>query len=250
MRYLVLAFAVSALAAPATRAAADTEHVSRTVPLAPGGTLQLKNFSGHVTITGTDEPQVVVEAVRRASREQLDRITLDVHADGSTVVVDANHKSDSWSNWARNNVVETDLDVRVPRRTNLDVHVFSSPIDIKDVDGSYQLHSFSAPIRLVSATGSVDAHTFSGSVDIRASEIADRQSIVIDTFSGSVDLRVPSDAHGTVRFRSFSGSVKSAIPLTLEGTASRRSLTARLGGGSDGASVRVKTFSGNLRINP
>lgn len=249
MRRLLLAFAVSALIVPAARAAADTERVSRTVPLAPGGTLRLKNFSGRVTITGTDEPQVVVEAIRRAPRDRLDRITLDVHAEGSTVVVDANHKSDGWLDWAHDNVVETDLDVRVPRRTDLDVHVFSSAVDVKGVDGSHRVHTFSAPIRLEGATGSVDAHTFSGSVDIQARAIADRQSIVIDTFSGSVDLRVSPDARGTIRFRSFSGGLTSALPLTLQGASSRRSVTARLGSGTSGARVQVKTFSGDLRID-
>ncbi len=234
---------------PAARAVAqETEHVSRTVALAPGGTLRLRNFSGHVVITGSDEPQVVVDAVRRASRDRLDRITLDVHLEGSTVVVDANHKASSWADWGHNNVVETDLDVRVPRRTDLDVNAFSSPVDVKGVEGACRLHTFSAPIRLDDPSGSVDAHTFSGSVEIRARVAADRQSIAVDTFSGSISLRVPQDAQGTVSFRSFSGHLTSDIPLTLDGTGSRRSLTGRLGSGG-GATFRIKTFSGDLRIN-
>jgi hypothetical protein len=246
---LVAAFAVSVLAAPATRAVAqETERVSRTVPLPPGGTLQLKNFSGHVTITGTDRPEVVVDAVRRGTRTQLDRITLDVHAEGSTVIVDANHKDWSWMDWARKNVVETDLDVRVPRRTNLDVDVFSSPVEVRGVDGSYRVHAFSGGIRLMDATGSVDAHTFSGAVDIEERSVGDGQSVVVNTFSGSVDIRVPESAQGTVDFHSFSGQLTSGLPLRFDETGSRRSLTARLGAGVDGATFRVKTFSGNLHI--
>src|SRR5205085_12320239 len=94
------AFAVLALAGPvhASPAASDeTEHITRTLTLAPGGTLRLKNFSGRVTITGTDRSEVVIDATRRASRAQLDRIKLHIQTSGSnTVMIDANRRDDSW----------------------------------------------------------------------------------------------------------------------------------------------------------
>ena len=67
MRTLAAAFAVLTLAAPAQAAARlfeETEHVTRTIPMEPGGTLRLKNFSGRVTITASDRPEVVIDAVR------------------------------------------------------------------------------------------------------------------------------------------------------------------------------------------
>src|SRR5262249_28817891 len=107
MRKAALAVATLALLVFSPgRAAADTEHVTRTVAADSGGTLHLKNFSGRVTITAFDGAQVVVDAVRRATRDRLDRITLDVHKEGTTVVVDANHRE--WSD-RHNNVVATDF---------------------------------------------------------------------------------------------------------------------------------------------
>ena len=44
--------------------------------LEPGGTLRVRSFSGRVTITATDGRDVVVDALRRAPRSRLDRITL------------------------------------------------------------------------------------------------------------------------------------------------------------------------------
>src|SRR5476651_1733409 len=130
---IAAAFAVLALATPAHAAPSawdETEHVSRTIQLEPGGTLQLKNFSGRVTITASDRPEVVIDAVRRASRSRLDRIKLDIHTDGSNVVViDANRRERSWFDfWGGDNVVATDFDIKVPSRTNLDVSVFSAPV--------------------------------------------------------------------------------------------------------------------------
>jgi hypothetical protein len=165
----LLAFALLALSAPAVLAVADeTEHVSKTLKMDPGGTLRLKNFSGRVTITASDRAEVVIDAVRRASRERLARITLDIHTEGANVVVvDANHRERSWFEFSGNNVVETDLDITVPRQSNLDVAVFSSPVTIEGVEGSHNVHSFSARLSLNDVTGPIKAHTFSGTVVIR-----------------------------------------------------------------------------------
>src|SRR5437773_3059851 len=99
----------------------ETEHITQTATLAPGGTLRLRNFSGRVTITGTDRQDASIDAVRRAPRERLDHIKLDIHTEGSTLVVNANRQDYSGWHWSRNNrVVDTEFTISVPRRTNLD----------------------------------------------------------------------------------------------------------------------------------
>jgi Putative adhesin len=248
MKKLLAAFAVVALSAPALWAAQDeTERVNQTVKLAPGGTLRLKSFSGRVNITAADADEVVIQAVRRASRDRLDHIKLDIHADGSTVYVDAN-KRDSW--WiTHNNVVETDFDIKVPRRTNIDVNVFSAPVTIEGVEGTYKIGGFSSRIRLEDVTGSVKAHTFSGPVEIRAKAWKEGQDVDVDTFSGNVTLRVPESARASVTFNSFSGHLNSDLPLTLR-QGGRRSLKAELGSSAaGGGTLRFKTFSGSVRID-
>ena len=230
---------------------AETEHVGRSIKVAPRGTLRLKSFSGRVTISASDQPEVVIDAVRRATREQLDRIKLDIRSEGSTVAVDANRRDRSWFDWTgRNNVVETDFDIKVPRRTNLDISVFSAPVDVQGVEGSYHVRTFSSQVRLSDVVGAVHAQSFSGSVDIRTKEWQDNQTINVDTFSGSVQLHVPDRAYGTVHFNSFSGRLSAELPLTFS-TSNRRSFTARLGSrdGGDGGSLRLKTFSGNVAID-
>jgi DUF4097 and DUF4098 domain-containing protein YvlB len=249
MRKPFLAFAILALvAAPAV--AQETEHVSRTVRLEPGGTLRLKSFSGRVSIAASDRSEVVIDAVRRGTRERLDHIKLDISTQGSTVVVDANRRDPSWRRWFdNNNVVETDFDIKVPRRTNLDVNIFSAPVSIEGVEGTHAVHGFSSRVSLNDVTGSVQAHTFSGSVEIRAKGWQDGQNIDVDTFSGNIVLHVPDSARGTVTFNSFSGHLNSEVPLVLH-SSNRRSLRAELGAGAgSGGNLRFKTFSGSVNID-
>lgn len=228
-------------------AADETERVQKTVPLAPGGTLKLNNFSGHVTITGTDRHEVVIDAVRRAPRERLDRIKLDVRASGSTVTIDANKKVSS--SWFRNNVVETDMEIRVPREVNLDIDVFSSQVRVTAVEGRHRVHTFSGTARLVDITGPVNAETFSGDIDLQMTSSTSRPDLNLHTFSGNVDVRLPGSVHSSVDFNSFSGDLKSEMPLLLK-SKSRRSLKGEIGSGpqDDRNSISVKTFSGNVHI--
>jgi DUF4097 and DUF4098 domain-containing protein YvlB len=250
MRTFLLAFALLALPA-ASMAASDiqTEHVSQTATLASGGTLRLKSFSGRVTITGSDRTNAAIEAVRRGTRERLDHIKLDIHTEGTTLVINANQQDSSWYNWTRQNrVVETDLDIKVPRNTNLDVDVFSAPVTVEAVDGSHKVHGFSSRLQFENVTGLIRAHTFSGPVDIRARTWQPNQTIDVDTFSGDVSLRIPETARGTVAFNSFSGHLNSDIPLTLH-SGGRRSVRAQLGDSAGGGTLRFKTFSGSVRID-
>ena len=252
MRKYALVLAILALTAPALWASWDeTEHVSRTVKLDPGGYLRLKSFSGRVTITAADRPEVVIDAVRRGTRGQLDHTKLDIHTSGSnTVVIDASHHDPSWYEFfGRNNVVETDLDVKVPRKTSLDISVFSAPVSVDGVEGEHKIHSFSSRLSLSDIVGSVQAKTFSGPVMIRQKSWDPNQSIDVDTFSGNVELHVPDNARGSVTFHSFSGHLNSEMPLTLQ-SSSRRDVRAELGsGGSGSGSLRFKTFSGSVKID-
>jgi DUF4097 and DUF4098 domain-containing protein YvlB len=232
-------------------AATETEHITQTAPLAPGGTLRVKNFSGHVAITGTDRQDASIDAVRRANRERLDHIKLDIHMEGSALVVSANKQDYSYFNWSRSNrVVETDLVIQVPRRTSLEADLFSAALSVDGLDGTHNVHAFSSRVKLENMAGSIRVHTFSGPVDVRTTTWRPNQSVDIDTFSGNVELHVPDNAGGTVSFNSFSGHLNSEIPLTLR-SGSRRSIRADLGPASaaDRGTLRFKTFSGSVKIN-
>src|SRR5260370_11876560 len=187
------AVAAVALTVASAGAMDVTEHVTRTVKLDPGGTLRLKSFSGRVTITASDRNDLVIDAVRRATRERLDRIKLDVHTDGpKLVVVEANHRDLSWYEFmGRNNVVGTDFEIKGPRLTSLDISVFSAQVTIEGVSGSHKVHSFSSSVRMDDVEGTIQVHSFSGSVDIRERSWQPSQTIDVDTFSGNVEARVP-----------------------------------------------------------
>jgi DUF4097 and DUF4098 domain-containing protein YvlB len=241
----VLALAALGIPAHLSAAAKETERVERTVPLQSGGTLTLKNFSGNVEITGEARSDVSIVAVRRATRERLDRIKLDIQSDGRTVVIEANKRDKSWDT-RDENVVETDFTIKVPQSANLDLRVFSSPVQISGVTGTHKVHGFSSSLRLDKVTGPVEAETFSGEIYLAPAGWQQGQSVSAKTFSGDIEVRLPASAAGTVEFDSFSGEVDSALPLTMQ-SKSKRKLRASLNDAA-GGSLTFKTFSGDVRL--
>jgi DUF4097 and DUF4098 domain-containing protein YvlB len=229
MRILAASALVLTLAAPqAAVAAQETETFDRTVSIGPSGTLKLKNFSGDIRITGTSGNDVAIHAVRRATRERLDNIKLDVTTSGSTVSIDANKRDSTWRD-RNNNVVETDFEITVPQGTTLNLDSFSGKVDVRGV------------------TGSIEAKTFSGNIEIDVAQAAQVPALTAETFSGDINARVPASASGRVRFNSFSGSVSSDLPISMGGRSRNRDVEADFGTGS-GPTLRFKTFSGDLRI--
>ncbi len=142
---LVLARPAARPARPGRRPAGprETETVDRTLPMPAGGTLRLKTFSGRVKITGGSGNQLVVHAVRRATRDRLNDIKLEITQSGNTIEVDANHRLVERRN---DNVVETDFEIQVPAGTRLDIKTFSAPVTVIGVTASQNIDGFSSDI--------------------------------------------------------------------------------------------------------
>lgn len=200
----------------------ETERIDRTVSIRAGGQLRLKNFSGRVTITGSNRSDMVVRAVRRAPRERLDHIKLEITETASGVSIEANKKDDTWRE-RDNNVVDTEFEIQVPADISLNVDVFSSDIFVKGVRGSQRLKTFSGEIDVADANAGIDAETFSGDIAVK----------LVQGVSASVD------------FDSFSGDLDSDVPMTYRSKSRRRT---RADIGSGGTDYHFKTFSGDVRI--
>jgi Toastrack DUF4097 len=212
------------LAAPAA-AQRETETVDRTLTLQPGGRIKLNTFSGRVRVSGASGDQVVIKAIRRATRDRLDDIKLEITQSGNSIEIDANHRLVERRN---DNVVETDFDIQVPSRAELEIKTFSAPVTVTGVNGRLTVDSFSASVR------------------IEASEWADGNDLDVHTFSGAITLRMPENARGQLDFNSFSGEFESDLPVTLQSSGKRNFRGALNGGGS--GDFRLKTFSGDVSI--
>ena len=238
----------------ANSSAQSPERGVRVIPFRDGGRLELRSFSGRVRITGTNRHEVVVHAVRRAPRARLERVRLNIRESGSVIEIIANHQERSWRGWfgfADNEVVETDFEIEVPHETDLDVKVFSSPVEIRWVRGRHHVEGFSSRLRFHDVAGAIHAKAFTGRIDVAMAGSVDAPELDLDTFSGDIEVRVGASATGNVEFRSVSGQLASDYPLVFK-RRTRRHLSAVLNITERSVRIandlRFNTFSGDVLI--
>ena len=142
---IVAVFVLLGLTGSATPASADTERVSRTIGIDAGGMLTLKSFSGRITITGSDRTDVSIEGTRSGTREALDRHKLEIDGDRSHVriVETSQERSERRDDRdQRDQMVETEFTIQVPRRLNLDIDLFSSALEVREIEGNSHRQDF------------------------------------------------------------------------------------------------------------
>ena len=228
MKNTALALLLIALvSAPAAAQRKETETIDRTLAFQSGGTVKLKNFSGDARITGTASNEVVLHAIRKGTREQLDNIKLDIQTSGSTIEIEANLRDGRWDNH-NDNIVETEFEIQVPASTTLDLHAFSGNLIVRGT------------------TASIEAKTFSGDVDLDVSTASAAPDVRAETFSGDIAAKLPDVSNGHLRFNSFSGDFRSDFPVMLK-SKSKRDISVDIGSGG-GANLEFKTFSGDLKL--
>ena len=109
------------------------------------------------------------------------------------MTIEANKREKGWEE-KDENVVQTDFTIKVPQSVNLDLKVFSSPVQISGVTGTHKVHGFSSDLRLDKVTGPVDAETFSGQIYLAPAIWQQGQSVHAKTFSGDIEVRLPESA--------------------------------------------------------
>ncbi len=201
----------------------------------PHGVVEISNVAGTVDVSAWDNPEVEVRADMGGG---VDRI--DVTADPGRITVKVivpNHTFRSGS---------TDLHVRVPRQSELDVSAVSADVTSTDVEGRLQLRSVSGTVKADIFEKSAEVKTVSGDIVLRGrgkglgmgmhvSTISgniriDRASGDLDATSVSGDLTVRLDPTRNIRVRTTSGD------LGLEGKFQK------------GGSVDAETVSGDLTV--
>ncbi len=203
----------------------ETEVVERRVSLPADGTVRIKNFSGEIRVLPGSGRDVVVKATRRAPREALDRIKLDVTVAGSIATIDANVQ-EPGSSRRNNNVVDTQMTVEVPAASDLDIDAFSSDVIVEGLSGDQRIKTFSGTISVQGLSGEIDAQTFSA--DIR--------------------VTLAAASKGNVSFSTFSGRLDSDVPISTVSAGRRRNNVEGTLQGGAGPRLRFHTFSGDVEL--
>ncbi len=227
------------------------EDIDRSLPATPDGTVTIKNLAGSIIVEGWAEAKVTVTGTLGDGAERL-----DFTSEGRRTVVEV-----ILPRHARH-VEGSELRIRVPRGSRVEVEAVSAEVEVTDVTGLLDLHAISGDITARGAAREITAQTVSGmivieasSADVAAESVSGditvegaRGEIELSTVSGDVALKT-SGAVDRLRFNSVSGELHFTGALSPKATLKAETHSGDISlalGSKPAGDFSITTFSGEI----
>ncbi len=235
--------------------AASAEEIDRTLAVDADGRIEISNLAGRVEVSGWNRSEVRVTGTLG---EDVERLILERNGRSTTIKVKAPERS-----WGKKDVA-SDLVIRVPEASSLDIATVSADIAIAGVRGEQDLQSVSGDIQTRAYAADIQAGTVSGDVEVTGTGDAgewDLSSVSgdvrVENVSGDVDVEVVSGeigiAGGTfdrIKLETVNGDITVEAGLRKGGKVDIESVN---GGvevnftGDVSARFDIETFNGRIR---
>ena len=256
-RVFLPALLFACLAVPCS--AADWQ---KTFTISGKPTLRVETNEASVHITGTDTHQVEVrvsatgyrigDEVRVSERQSGNRVEIEVHVPHKVVIGFSVHS--------------VEIDVGLPRESDLDIHTGDGRIEVQDVKGDARLATNDGRIRVYRADGSLNASTSDGSIEadgrfdgldvhtndghVRVSAQAGSKisgaGWSVRTKDGRVDVFLPDKFPADLDAETHDGHVTVDMPVEVAGQLGRSRVRGKLNGG--GSALRLRTGDGSIHV--
>jgi len=227
VKYLI---GVAALALATT---ANAKEVDETVDAASDGHVDITNISGSVEVFGWSKSSVEVTG---DLGEKVEELILERNGDKVLVKVKVPRNN--------SNNISSDLTIRVPAGSSIDVSTVSADITSEDVEGEQMLHTVSGDVIVQAAGSDISAQSVSGDVDVTG----DGSDMETEASTVSGDVTVV-DVSGAVAAEAVSGDI-----VVSDGSFDRATLNSVNGeiefhaGLRDGGKLAIETVNGEVDV--
>ncbi len=217
----------------ATAATAQAREVDESIDAASDGQVEIINISGSVEVFGWSRD--VVEVTGELG-DKVEELVLE--RNGDKVLVKVKVPRNNSSN------ISSDLVIRVPEDSSIDVSTVSADITVEDVGGVQSLHTVSGDVITEAAGSDVSAQAVSGDVEVTGDGGA--AETMANTVSGDVSI---TGVSGAVGAEAVSGDV-----MVQGGSFERANLNTVngeidfLAGLEDGGRLTVESVNGDVDI--
>ncbi len=237
---------------------AAAKEIDETLDADANGRVIVSNIAGSVDVAGWDRNQVQVTG---ELGEDVDKFIFE--RDGREIVIKVKAPENGKRSWGRKDIA-SDLTVRVPRGSSLEVATVSADIDVEGVRGEQDLQAVSGDIRTEAFTADVNAATVSGDVDIDGDnkdgewDLSSVSGDITATNLGgdvdaevvSGDIEVAGGAYERVQLETVNGDIVFRAGLRKGGKLEAESVNGSvdlLFSGDVSARFDVESFNGRIK---
>jgi hypothetical protein len=234
------------------------EEVSRKLPAAPDGLVEIEMLSGSLRLVGWDREEVEMTGALEDPRQEIEFEGGGSHTTIDIMPVEGTYHDDG----------ETVVTVRVPHASRVEVETVSTSIEASDLTGTLTLETVSGDVSVKGNPHEVQIETVSGVISLEdgsgleegefstvsgeirvKADFRNRGRFEFETVSGLIDLRVPAGLDADFEVSTFSGTIENEFGQKAERSSSflpAQELTFSTGSG--GARISLESFSGKIRI--
>jgi hypothetical protein len=219
--------------------------ITKTYPLASGGSFALRNINGDITIEGWDEQQAEVQIIKRGGSPQA-RDALRIMREQS-----ANRLSfNTLPEMRGGGVEEVRYVVKLPRNLR-ELEIFSNNSNIELTGANAATISVMVQrgnIQLEDVSGTVNSRTTKGNTKVVVGDAERTAPQVFNGISGNIELELAPDANAELKAETVSGDIDidEEFGIKVEKRMVGQQAVGRIGKG--GQPIVVKTVSGNIKI--
>jgi hypothetical protein len=243
---------LGAVLALACMTSAHAESVQRKLEADPKGEVQITNVAGEVHVLGWDRNEVQVQAELGSDVERL-----DFRRDGRLTIIRVQLNDE------HHHGADTDLQVRVPRESAVNINTVSADQTIEQVRGFQKLQAVSGSIDTQIWSGECEATTVSGEVTVKANDAG--APLRINTISGDVrlmggtreldlstvsgDLEVRVAELGRARIKTTNGTLDLSSKLARDARVEAEGINGEMRmmfEGAVDADFDIETFNGEI----
>jgi DUF4097 and DUF4098 domain-containing protein YvlB len=220
--------------------------------IAAGKTVEIRGINGDVTAEAATGAEVEVSATKHGRRSDPDEVRIEVieHEGGVTICAvypgDNNRCAAGGGRMnTRNNDVEVDFTVRVPRGVGFDGNTVNGDVEASDLSGDVDVNTVNGSVRLETAGGEASGTSVNGSVTAVLHAIG-QQPMRFHSVNGAVNVTLPASISADVDARTVNGSIDTDFPITVNGRMSPRHIAGTIGQG--GRRLELETVNGSIRL--
>ena len=243
----------------ATATTAQAREVDESIDAASDGHVEIINISGSIEVYGWSSDTVEVKGELGSKVEEL-----ILERNGDRVLVKVKVPRNNSSN------ISSDLVVRVPEGSSVDVSTVSADITSEDGNGGeieIQANTVSGDVEINNVSGEVGAEAVSGEVIVRDgwfervnlntvngeivfhAELRDDGKLSVETVNGDVDIQFADGVSARFDIETFNGDIDNCFGPKAERTSKyapgwELSFTE---GGGDGR-VTITTLNGDVEM--
>ena len=203
--------------------------VRLSTPMSPGSSFEARTHNGSIEIAGAEVADcnltatITARAVTEEDAQKLaERTTVRLEPFGDRLIAKIDKPK-----FMMNQSVSVSLDVRVPKKSDLELTTHNGSLIIKDIMGKINSTTHNGKITAEQVSGTTELHTHNGSVICReisgdarlkthngsvkvyysnaAPSVCD---ISLITYNGGIELGTPSGFSGAVDMSTHNGSIR------------------------------------------